>query len=117
MKKIDLTRQVRKVTLNTFSGKFAQLNKNTAALTNPLLAHVASLHTLQNYVIKALNNYTDCTINSSSDVMKLANSLKETPICEISDENFDLIEKALAGEAAHVKAAWNDMVVSLNTEG
>jgi hypothetical protein len=117
MKKIDLTRQVRKVTLNTFSGKFAQLNKNTAALTNPLLAHVASLHTLQNYVIKALNNYTDCTINSSSDVMKLANTLKETPICEISDENFDLIEKALAGEPAHVKAAWNDMVVSLNTEG
>lgn len=117
MKKIDLTQQVSKVTLNTFSGKFAQLNKNTIAPTNPLFAHVASLHTLQNYVIKALNNYTGCTINASSDVMKLANTLKETPICEISNENFELIEKALAGEPAHVKAAWNDMVVSLNAEG
>ena len=117
MKKIDLTQQVRKVTLNTFSGKFAQLNKTTVAPTNPLLVHMASLHTLQNYVIKALNNYTGCTINASSNVMELANMLKETPICEISDENFDLIEKALASEPAHVKAAWNNMVVSLNTEG
>jgi ribosomal protein S13 len=126
LKKIDLTKKVNKVTLNNttinainaFSGKFPQLKvkNNIASSTNPILARMSCLNTLQNYVVKALNDYTGCSISESSYVIKLANTLKETPVCEISHEEFDIIEKAIENAPAHVKASWNDMVISLNTE-
>lgn len=129
LKNIDLTQKVNKVTLNTnaisaLDGKFPQLQQiklNSTAISNsnPLLARMSALNglnTLQNYVVKALNDYTGCTIAESSDVIRLANTLKETPVCEISNEEFEIIEKSLAGLPAHVKAAWNDMVISLNTK-
>lgn len=129
LKKIDLTQKVNKVTLNNttinainaFSGKFPQLTvkNNIDSSTNPILARISALNglnTLQNYVVKALNDYTGCSISESSEVIKLANTLKETPVCEISREEFDVIEKAIENAPAHVKASWNDMVISLNTE-
>lgn len=129
LKKIDLTQKINKITLNinvnnAFSalvGKFPQLQQiklnNTAiSNTNPLLVRMGNMNTLQNYVVKALNDYTGCTISESSDVIRLANTLKETPVCEISNEEFEIIERSLAESPAHVKAAWNDMVISLNTE-
>lgn len=129
LKKIDLTQKVNKITLNTnanntisaLAGKFPQLQQiklNSTAIsnTNPLLARMSALNTLQNYVVKALNDYTGCTIAESSDVIRLANTLKETPVCEISNEEFEIIERSLAESPAHVKAAWNEMVISLNTE-
>ena len=131
LKKIDLTQKVNKITLNTnannaisaFAGKFPQLqqlqqnvNITDISNTNPLLARIGNMNTLQNYVVKALNDYTGCTIAESSDVIRLANTLKETPVCEISNEDFTIIERSLAESPAHVKAAWNDMVISLNTE-
>ena len=129
LKKIDLTQKVNKITLNTktnsafsaLTDKFPQLQQiklNSTAIsnTNPLLARMGNMNTLQNYVVKALNDYTGCTIAESSDVIRLANALKETPVCEISNEDFTIIEKSLAESPAHVKAAWNDMVISLNTE-
>ena len=131
LKKIDLTQKVNKVTLNTnanannaisaLAGKFPQLQQiklNSTAISNinPLLARMGNMNTLQNYVVKALNDYTGCTIAESSDVIRLANTLKETPVCEINNEEFEIIERSLAESPAHVKAAWNDMVISLNTE-
>ena len=131
LKKIDLTQKVNKITLKTnannaisaLAGKFPQLqqlqqNINITAIsnTNPLLARMGNMNTLQNYVVKALNDYTGCTIAESSDVIRLANTLKEAPVCEISNEDFTIIERSLAESPAHVKAAWNDMVISLNTE-
>lgn len=128
LKKIDLTQKVNKITLNTnannaisaLAGKFPQLKQNinitAISNTNPLLARIGNINTLQNYVVKALNDYTGCTIAESSDVIRLANTLKETPVCEISNEDFTIIERSLAESPAHVKAAWNDMVISLNTE-
>ena len=129
LKKIDLTQKINKITLNinvnnAFSalvGKFPQLQQiklnNTAiSNTNPLLVRMGNMNTLQNYVVKALNDYTGCTISESSDVIRLANTLKETPVCEISNEEFEIIERSLSESPAHVKAAWNDMVISLNTE-
>ena len=129
LKKIDLTQKVNKITLNTnannaisaFTDKFPQLQQiklNNIAIsnTNQLLARIGNMNTLQNYVVKALNDYTGCTIAESSDVIRLANTLKETPVCEISNEDFTIIERSLAESPAHVKAAWNDMVISLNTE-
>lgn len=135
LKKIDLTQKVNKITLNTnannaisaLTGKFPQLQQlkqkvnstaisNTNPLSNQLLARMVNMNTLQNYVVKALNDYTGCTIAESSDVIRLANTLKETPVCEISNEDFTIIERSLAESPAHVKAAWNDMVISLNTE-
>ena len=133
LKKIDLTQKVNKITLNTktngafsaLTDKFPQLQQiklnstdisNTNPLLNPLLARIGNMNTLQNYVVKALNDYTGCTIAESSDVIRLANTLKETPVCEISNEEFEIIERSLAESPAHVKAAWNDMVISLNTE-
>lgn len=135
LKKIDLTQKVNKITLNTnannaisaLAGKFPQLQQlqqkvnsttisNTNPLSNPLLARMGNINTLQNYVVKALNDYTGCTIAESSGVIRLANTLKETPVCEINNEEFEIIERSLAESPAHVKAAWNDMVISLNTE-
>ena len=129
LKKIDLTQKVNKITLNTktnsafsaLTDKFPQLqqiklNITDISNTNPLLARMGNMNTLQNYVVKALNDYTGCTIAESSDVIRLANALKETPVCEISNEEFEIIERSLAESPAHVKAAWNDMVISLNTE-
>ena len=129
LKKIDLTQKVNKITLNTktnsafsaLTDKFPQLQQiklNSTAIsnTNPLLARMGNMNTLQNYVVKALNDYTGCTIAESSDVIRLANALKETPVCEISNEEFEIIERSLTELPAHVKAAWNDMVISLNTE-
>ena len=132
LKKIDLTQKVNKITLNTnvnnvisaLSDKFPQLQQkvnstaisNTNPLLNPLFARMGNMNTLQNYVVKALNDYTGCTIAESSDVIRLANTLKETPVCEISNDEFEIIERSLAESPAHVKAAWNDMVISLNTE-
>ena len=129
LKKIDLTQKVNKITLNTnannaisaFTDKFPQLQQiklNNIAIsnTNQLLARIGNMNTLQNYVVKALNDYTGCTIAESSDVIRLANTLKETPVCEINNEEFEIIERSLAESPAHVKAAWNDMVISLNTE-
>ena len=129
LKKIDLTQKVNKITLNTktnsafsaLTDKFPQLQQiklNSTAIsnTNPLLARMGNMNTLQNYVVKALNDYTGCTIAESSGVIRLANTLKETPVCEISNEDFTIIERSLAESPAHVKAAWNDMVISLNTE-
>ena len=132
LKKIDLTQKVNKVTFNTnaisaLAGKFPQLkqlqqiklNSTDISNTNPTnqsLARMGNMNTLQNYVVKALNDYTGCSISESSDVIRLANTLKETPVCEISNEEFDIIERSLAESPAHVKAAWNDMVISLNTE-
>lgn len=74
------------------------------------------MNSLQRYVVNALMNYTECDIASASNVVKLANSLKETPACSITEEDFSLIEKALAKSTANVKAAWFEMVQSLNTE-
>ena len=132
LKKIDLTQKVNKITLNTktnsafsaLADKFPQLqqiklNSTDISNTNPLLARMGNMNNmnnLQNYVVKALNDYTGCTIAESSDVIRLANALKETPVCEISNEEFEIIERSLAESPAHVKAAWNDMVISLNTE-
>ena len=129
LKKIDLTQKVNKITLNTnannafsaLTDKFPQLQQiklNSTAIsnTNPLLARMSNMNTLQNYVVKALSDYTGCTIAESSNVIRLANTLKETPVCEINDEEFEIIERSLAESPAHVKAAWNDMVISLNTE-
>lgn len=133
LKKIDLTQKVNKITLNTNSNnaisaltdKFPQLQQiklnsiaisNTNPLLNPLLTRIGNMNNLQNYVVKALNDYTGCTIAESSGVIRLANTLKETPVCEISNEDFTIIERSLAESPAHVKAAWNDMVISLNTE-
>ena len=132
LKKIDLTQKVNKITLNTnannaisaLAGKFPQfqqlqqikLNSTAISNTNPFLARIGNINTLQNYVVKALNNYTGCTIAESSGVIRLANTLKETPVCEINNEEFEIIERSLAESPAHVKAAWNDMVISLNTE-
>ena len=130
LKKIDLTQKVNKITLNTktntlstLTTKFPQLqqlqqnvNRTAISNTNPLLARIGNMNTLQNYVVKALNDYTGCTIAESSNVIRLANTLKETPVCEINDEEFEIIERSLAESPAHVKAAWNDMVISLNTE-
>ena len=131
LKKIDLTQKVNKITLNTNSnnvisalaGKFPQfqqlqqkVNSTAISNTNPLLARIGNMNTLQNYVVKALNDYTGCTIAESSDVIRLANTLKETPVCEINNGEFEIIERSLAESPAHVKAAWNDMVISLNTE-
>ena len=129
LKKIDLTQKVNKITLNTktnnaisaLAGKFPQLkeiklNSIDISNTNTLIARIGNMNTLQNYVVKALNDYTGCTIAESSDVIRLANTLKEAPVCEISNEDFTIIERSLAESPAHVKAAWNDMVISLNTE-
>ena len=128
LKKIDLTQKVNKITLNTnvnnaisaLVGKFPQLQQNinitAISNTNPLLARIGNINTLQNYVVKSLNDYTGCTISESSNVIRLANTLKETPVCEINNEEFEIIERSLAESPAHVKAAWNDMVISLNTE-
>ena len=129
LKKIDLTQKVNKITLNTnannafsaLTDKFPQLQQiklNNIAIsnTNQLLARIGNMNTLQNYVVKALSDYTGCTIAESSNVIRLANTLKETPVCEINDEEFEIIERSLAESPAHVKAAWNDMVISLNTE-
>ena len=130
LKKIDLTQKVNKITLNTktntlstLTTKFPQLqqlqqnvNRTAISNTNTLLARIGNMNTLQNYVVKALSDYTGCTIAESSNVIRLANTLKETPVCEISNEDFTIIERSLAESPAHVKAAWNDMVISLNTE-
>ena len=129
LKKIDLTQKVNKITLNTktnnaisaLAGKFPQLkeiklNSIDISNTNTLIARIGNMNTLQNYVVKALNDYTGCTIAESSDVIRLANTLKETPVCEINNDEFEIIERSLAESPAHVKAAWNDMVISLNTE-
>lgn len=113
MKKIDLTVRMNKVSMANMP-EFSTTNITT---TNPLLERLGMVNTLQRYIINALNNYIDCTIAQSADVIALAQKLKETPTCEVSEENFTIIESAIANAPAYVKAAWLNMVQSLNTEG
>lgn len=113
MKKIDLTVVVG--TTSTILKQFVNNNKTTQE-KHPLLANFMPINSLQRYVVNALMNYTECDIASAPNVVKLANSLKETPICVITDDDFSLIESALAKSTANVKAAWFEMVQINNTE-
>ncbi|MBE6319389.1 MAG: hypothetical protein E7075_00330 [Bacteroidales bacterium] len=68
-------------------------------------------------VIEALAKYNGGTISEANDTLTFIEELKLHPVCNISEEKFALIEKALATATVEVKAAWANMISQLNMEG
>lgn len=108
MKKINL-----KVKIN-------RVLKNKIAPAMPMITPTMSLNTmlkkdlLVTEVVNALINYTGGSIEDAQDTIALAERLNLQPIRTVSDEEFALIESAIATTTAEVKAAWSKMVKQNN---
>jgi hypothetical protein len=66
-------------------------------------------------VVEALVNYTGGTIEDAIAMIDLAKKLKATPKGEITDEEFAIVEMAIATCSSEVKVSWFNMIKQLNS--
>lgn len=118
MKKIDLNydmrRATKKLSLPTAQSELLEKLK----MSNPLLANMnmKNLDTLKREVLKAMANYNGGTIEEAEEMLALIEFLHNNPVCEITDEQFAMVEHAISNASVEVKATWKSMVESLNAE-
>lgn len=89
-------------------------NKNIRIVESPLYRILKERETLCDYVVEALKAYTSLSLDDANQVNDLIITLKHSPSTTVSDEQFRIIENALASSAVEVKCTWNNMVNNLN---
>ena len=113
MKKIDVTfkmrRAARKTTLPTAQAEaLAKLHKH------PMFAAMQNMDTLKKEVLSAMANYNGGTIDEAEEMFALTEYLRENPMCEVTDAQLALIEKAVGQASVEVKVTWKAMLNELN---
>lgn len=116
MKKIDLTYQMRRATkkLSLPTAQSELLEK--LKMSNSLLTNMNNIDTLKREVLKAMANYNGGTIEEAEEMLTLIEFLRDNPTCEITDEQFAMVEHAISNASVEVKATWKSMVNELNAE-
>lgn len=103
MKKIDLTVPLNKVNFKT------QIPYEKDVLLSKL-----KKTSLKKSVVDAIMGYTHGSIDEANEMFQLAQLLSDQPVITITDEQFELVEKALVDSTVAVKSTWNTMVNQLN---
>lgn len=114
MKKIDLTFKMRRATKKVATLPTAQAEALAKLHNHPMFANLQNMDTLKKEVLSAMANYNGGTIDEAEEMFALTEYLRENPMCEVTDTQLALIEKAIGQASVEVKVTWKAMLNELN---